>query len=79
MMGGCVCAGWAARHLERAGVSLYTLAGAGMSGFIAIQCLGSSPACRRAAGAAQRRWPTAYSDRAVSSPTPCWRAAFPMR
>lgn len=39
MMGGCVCAGWAARHLERAGVSLYTFAGLGMSGFIVIQCL----------------------------------------
>ncbi len=39
MMGGCVCAGWAARHLERAGVSLYAFAGAGMCGFIGIQCL----------------------------------------
>jgi predicted MFS family arabinose efflux permease len=39
MMGGCVCAGWAARHLERAGMSLYTFAGIGMSVFIAIQLL----------------------------------------
>lgn len=39
MMGGCVCAGWAARHLERAGLSLYAFAGLGMSGFIVVQCL----------------------------------------
>lgn len=39
MMAGCVGAGWAARHLERAGISLYAFAGFGMIGFIAIQVL----------------------------------------
>ncbi|KWR89524.1 MFS transporter [Cupriavidus sp. IDO] len=39
MMAGCVGSGWAARHLERMGVSLYAFAGAGMTGFIVIQGL----------------------------------------
>ncbi|WP_051073547.1 MFS transporter [Cupriavidus neocaledonicus] len=39
MMAGCVGSGWAARHLERLGVSLYAFAGAGMTGFIVIQLL----------------------------------------
>jgi MFS family permease len=39
MMAGCVGAGWAARHLERMGVSLYTFAGVGMAGFVAVQAL----------------------------------------
>ncbi len=39
MMAGCVGAGWAARHLERVGVSLRAFAGAGMMGFIVIQLL----------------------------------------
>ncbi|WP_407935918.1 nitrate/nitrite transporter [Cupriavidus necator] len=39
MMAGCVGSGWAARHLERIGVSLYAFAGAGMTGFIVIQVL----------------------------------------
>lgn len=39
MMAGCVGAGWAARHLERIGVSLYAFAGAGMTGFIVVQLL----------------------------------------
>lgn len=39
MMAGCVGAGWAARHLERRGVSLYAFAGFGMIGFIAVQLL----------------------------------------
>lgn len=39
MMAGCVGSGWAARHLERLGVSLYAFAGAGMTGFIVVQLL----------------------------------------
>jgi len=39
MMAGCVGAGWAARHLERRGISLYAFAGFGMIGFIVIQLL----------------------------------------
>ncbi|MCO4860557.1 MFS transporter [Cupriavidus sp. WGlv3] len=39
MMAGCVGSGWAARHLERLGVSLYAFAGTGMTGFIVIQLL----------------------------------------
>ncbi len=39
MMGGCVVTGWAARHLERLGVSLYAFAGAGMTMFIVVQAL----------------------------------------
>ncbi|MDQ0141766.1 MFS transporter [Cupriavidus necator] len=39
MMAGCVGSGWAARHLERLGVSLYAFAGTGMSVFILIQLL----------------------------------------
>ncbi|NUT13861.1 MAG: MFS transporter [Cupriavidus sp.] len=39
MMAGCVGSGWAARHLERMGVSLYAFAGIGMTGFIVIQLL----------------------------------------
>lgn len=39
MMAGCVGSGWAARHLERLGVSLKAFAGAGMMGFIVIQVL----------------------------------------
>lgn len=39
MMAGCVGSGWAARHLERIGVSLYAFAGAGMTGFIVVQVL----------------------------------------
>ncbi|WP_060784377.1 MFS transporter [Cupriavidus metallidurans] len=39
MMAGCIGAGWAARHLERRGISLYALAGTGMIGFIVIQLL----------------------------------------
>ncbi|AQV93086.1 MFS transporter [Cupriavidus necator] len=39
MMAGCVGAGWAARHLERRGVSLYAFAGTGMTSFIVIQLL----------------------------------------
>ncbi|WP_137928638.1 MFS transporter [Cupriavidus sp. 2SB] len=39
MMGGCVGAGWAARHLERRGISLYAFAGFGMIAFIVIQLL----------------------------------------
>jgi len=39
MMAGCVGAGWAARHLERIGVSLYAFAGTGMTAFIVVQLL----------------------------------------
>lgn len=39
MMAGCVGSGWAARHLERMGVSLYAFAGSGMTAFIVIQLL----------------------------------------
>jgi predicted MFS family arabinose efflux permease len=39
MMAGCVGSGWAARHLERMGVSLYAFAGTGMTAFIVIQLL----------------------------------------
>lgn len=39
MMAGCVGSGWAARHLERIGVSLYAFAGIGMTGFIVVQGL----------------------------------------
>jgi len=39
MMVGCVGAGWAARHLERMGVSLKAFAGTGMMAFIAVQGL----------------------------------------
>lgn len=39
MMAGCVGAGWAARHLERRGISLYAFAGFGMMGFIVVQLL----------------------------------------
>ncbi len=39
MMAGCVGSGWAARHLERIGVSLYAFAGIGMTGFIVVQAL----------------------------------------
>lgn len=39
MMAGCVGAGWAARHLERRGISLYAFAGFGMMSFIVIQLL----------------------------------------
>ncbi|WP_011298779.1 MFS transporter [Cupriavidus necator] len=39
MMAGCVGSGWAARHLERLGVSLKAFAGAGMTGFIVVQIL----------------------------------------
>lgn len=39
MMAGCVGSGWAARHLERIGLSLYAFAGLGMTGFIVIQLL----------------------------------------
>lgn len=39
MMAGCVGAGWAARHLERIGVSLYAFAGTGMTAFIVVQML----------------------------------------
>ncbi|SPR99191.1 putative transporter, Major facilitator superfamily MFS_1 [Cupriavidus taiwanensis] len=39
MMAGCVGSGWAARHLERLGVSLYAFGGAGMTGFIVVQLL----------------------------------------
>lgn len=39
MMAGCVGSGWAARYLERAGLSLYAFAGLGMTGFIVVQLL----------------------------------------
>ncbi len=39
MMVGCVGSGWAARHLERLGLSLYAFAGAGMTAFIVVQVL----------------------------------------
>ncbi|MDT6960814.1 MFS transporter [Cupriavidus sp. SZY C1] len=39
MMAGCVGAGWAARHLERRGISLYAFAGFGMMAFIVVQLL----------------------------------------
>lgn len=39
MMAGCVGAGWAARHLERLGISLRAFAGFGMMGFIGVQVL----------------------------------------
>jgi len=39
MMAGCVGAGWAARHLEHRGISLYAFAGFGMIGFVVIQLL----------------------------------------
>lgn len=39
MMAGCVGAGWAARHLERLGISLYAFAGFGMMTFIVVQGL----------------------------------------
>lgn len=39
MMAGCVGAGWAARHLEHRGISLYAFAAFGMIGFIVVQLL----------------------------------------
>jgi len=39
MMAGCVGSGWAARHLERMGVSLYAFAGLGMTGFVVVQLM----------------------------------------
>ncbi len=39
MMAGCVGSGWAARHLERLGMSLKAFAGAGMMSFIVVQAL----------------------------------------
>ena len=43
MMAGCVGAGWAARHLERMGVSLYAFAGIGMTMFVVVQGLLMAP------------------------------------
>jgi predicted MFS family arabinose efflux permease len=39
MMGGCVAAGWAARLVQRRGISLFAFAGGGMMAFIVVQAV----------------------------------------